>query len=308
MQAVITCFFNPNDCPYRLSNYKNFHQYMKSIDMPVYAVEMVFGNNEFQLTSEDATWLKQIRGTHLMFQKERMLNIALDALPPKYDQVIWLDCDLYFFEEDWVDRVADSLKKYKVIQPYNICVALPKCHISVVDKWQTIYYDTWGSGRIKRGFSYYYSKRKTFPNLHHGHLGYAWAARREFLEKHRFYDVIVSGAGDLFMTMAFVGAFGWLDYPKELVYYTPEACDHYFKWALPVYDDVKGEIGYTNDIIFHMWHGDINNRNYLGWTQNLQMHRFDPSVDLQLSSDGFWEWATDKPRLHKAMEMALQHQ
>jgi hypothetical protein len=302
MQAVITCFFNPNQCPYRLNNYKHFYSNLKRIGLPVYAVEIVFGESDFQLTEQDADWLKQLRGQHIMFQKERMLNIALDSLPSDVDQVIWMDCDLFFFEDDWVDRVAKSLKSYKVIQPYNISISLPKCSVFRTDDWQTMYYDAWGSGRIKRSFAYYHEKRKTFPNLHHGHLGYVWAAQREFLDKHKFYDTIITGAGDLFMTMAFIGSFGWLEYPKELLYYPEAATEHYFNWAFPVYEETKGHIGYTHDVVFHMWHGDINNRDYLSWTNNLQTNRFNPNEDLLLGENGCWNWNSEKPKLHKALK------
>lgn len=305
MHAVITCFFNPSKCNFRLENYKLFYQKLKKIGMPVYVVELAFGEEDFQLTMDDATVIKHIRGKDVMFQKERMLNIVLDLLPDKYDEVIWMDCDLFYIESDWPDKVSSVLKTHKVLQPFSYSVAMPKCEMHFHGDYEAVYYNCFGSGRLKMSYAYQHNKSNSYPNFHHGHVGYVWAAQRDFLERHKFYDSIISGAGDLFMLMAFTGHFGWLDFPEELKNYPwPSAC-HFFDWGLPVYEEIKGKIGYTNDIIFHMWHGDIHNRNYLQFSRHLQLNKFDPKVDIELDKNGCWRWASNKSKLHEAMKSAI---
>lgn len=309
MLAVITCFFNPTGCPMRLANYNRFREHIGRTGAALYTVELVFGDKPFQLAEDDASWVKQVRGNDLMFQKERMLNIALQHLPPKYDEVVWMDCDLFFFfEDDWTERVSAGLREYKVIQPYSYMVALPNCEFSRYGAYQTNFFNCWGSGRIKRSYAYYQSKRQTFANFHHGHVGYVWAARRDFLERHKFYDPIVSGAGDLFMLMAFTGHFGWLDYPDELKRYNMDAAIHFFDWGFPVFRDTGGKIGYTSDVVFHMWHGDVDHRNYLSASRHLQACHFNPKTDLAVDPNGCWVWASNKPKLHQAMKNIFKSQ
>jgi hypothetical protein len=305
MHAVITCFFNPSKCDFRLQNYKSFYQRLKKIGMPVYAVELVFGHDESQLTKNDATVIKYVRAKDIMFQKERMLNVALELLPDKYDEIIWMDCDLFYLESDWPERVTEALETYKVVQPFSHSVAMPRCEIHFHGDYEAIYYNCFGSGRIKKSYAYHQKRKKSYPNFHSGHVGYVWAARRDFLERHKFYDQIITGAGDLFMLMAFTGNFGWLDFPDELKNYPWNASCHFFDWGLPIYKETKGEIGYTNDILFHMWHGDINNRNYLNFSRHLQLNNFDPCEDIELAKDGCWKWSSNKPKLHEAMKSAL---
>jgi hypothetical protein len=279
-----------------------FFDYIKKAKLDLYTVEMIFEGQSFQLTEKDATVLKQIRAKDVMFQKERMLNIALDLLPSKYDQVIWMDCDLFFFEKDWPERVAKALETYQVVQPYNIAISLPLSKFEEFGEFQTNIYDCFGSGRIKKSYAAYQSSKNNHANFHHGHVGYVWAARREFINKHKLYDPIITGAGDLFMLMAFTGNFGWLDYPEELRGYDMNAATHFFDWGFPVYKDTQGKIGHTSDVIFHMWHGDINNRNYLDLSKALQKNRFNPQEDLKLEINGSWKWASDKPKLHQAVK------
>lgn len=243
-----------------------------------------------------------------MFQKERMLNLALDMLPAKFDQVVWMDCDIVYVEDDWPDRVGNALKNYSVVQPYKHAVSLPMSKTTRIGESHWSYYDCYASGRIRRSFAYYNMKRKQFASLHEGHVGYVWAGRREFLEKHKFYDAIVTGAGDLFMVMAFCGFFGWMDHIEEFANLTDAACNHFFDWAFPVQADTNGKVGYTDDLISHLWHGEINNRNYLYKSRALQATKFDPSVDLAIDENGCWRWNSDKPLLHELVEDIFKSQ
>lgn len=301
MQTVITCYFNPNNCRFRLPNYRQFHEGLKRLKMPLHTIELVFGNEQFQLTDSDATVLKQLRAKDMMFQKERMLNILLSELAPEYTEVIWMDCDLFYMDNEWPERISKALQDYQVVQPYTLSVALPYSEFSNEDPHNFIYYNCLGSGRIKNSYAYYQTKRKSYANFHHGHVGYAWAARREFLDKFKFYDPIISGAGDLFMLMGLTGNFGWLDYPHELKWYGKEATEHFLDWGFPVYQEVRGKIGYTSDTLFHLWHGDINERNYLMHTRHLQGNKFNPTEDLAIDENGCWKWNSNKPKLHTAM-------
>lgn len=302
MQIVITCFFNPNNCQIRLNNYKIFHEYIKRTNTELYTIEIVFENKNFELNSNDANYIKQIKSKDIMFQKERMLNIALESLDEKYKEIIWMDCDLFYFENDWTERVSEGLKNHIVIQPYSQAIALPKSTFFHYDSYQTNFDNCFGSGTIKRSYAYYKSKKNSFNNFHHGHAGYVWAARREFLDRHKFYDPIITGAGDLFMLMAFTGQFGWLDYPDQLKGYDMEAAVHFFDWGFPVYKEIKGQIGYTNDVVYHIWHGEIYKRNYLDFCKILQINKFNPNKDIKINSDGCWEWSSDKEILHNQIK------
>ncbi len=78
MLWAITSFFNPAGYKNRLSNY---HRFRSRLNVPLVAVELSF-TGRFELRDSDAEILIQISGADVMWQKERLLNIALGAQQP----------------------------------------------------------------------------------------------------------------------------------------------------------------------------------------------------------------------------------
>jgi hypothetical protein len=54
-----------------------------------------------------------------MWQKERLLNIALEVVPDKVEDLAWSDCDLVFESPDWPEAARRALKSDNVIQLFS---------------------------------------------------------------------------------------------------------------------------------------------------------------------------------------------
>ncbi len=74
---AITAYFNP--AGYR-SKYANYRQFRKHLALPLVAIELSYGP-DFELKDDDAEIVLRRRGRDVLWQKERLLNIALAALP-----------------------------------------------------------------------------------------------------------------------------------------------------------------------------------------------------------------------------------
>ena len=74
---AITCYFNPVGYRSRLANYRVFRRHLS---VPLVTVELAY-DAEFHLDRDDAEIMIQVRGGDVLWQKERLLNIALAALP-----------------------------------------------------------------------------------------------------------------------------------------------------------------------------------------------------------------------------------
>ncbi|HEY2827606.1 MAG TPA: hypothetical protein VGJ04_08410, partial [Pirellulales bacterium] len=74
---AITTHFNPMRWRRRLDN---FHVFRKHLKVPLVAVELGY-DDRFELQPNDADILVQIPGIDVMWQKERLFNVALSHVP-----------------------------------------------------------------------------------------------------------------------------------------------------------------------------------------------------------------------------------
>ena len=112
---AITCYFNPSAYKRRLENYHTFRQYLA---VPLVTVELSFDGN-FQLQHDDADILVQLHGGAVLWQKERLLNIALKSVPDACDKIAWLDCDVVFESGDWAERTIRALDQFALLHLFE---------------------------------------------------------------------------------------------------------------------------------------------------------------------------------------------
>ena len=60
---------------------------------------------------------------------------------------------------------------------------------------------------------------------------------------------------------------------------------------------VAGRVGYVPGTIFHLKHGDVENRGYVDRQKGLASFDFDPDIDLRIGQNGAWDWARPRPDL-----------
>ena len=71
---VITSYFNPCRYKTKRENYDTFMEGMRETGANVLTAELAFDNEEFELAPGPA--VLQLRGGGVMWQKERLLNLA----------------------------------------------------------------------------------------------------------------------------------------------------------------------------------------------------------------------------------------
>jgi hypothetical protein len=117
---AITAFYNPAGFQRRVANFRIFRN---QINVPLLVVELSFGG-AFQLDPSDADIVVRCLGGAVLWQKERLLNVALAALPADVVHVAWLDCDIVFEGSDWGQCASSALGKYKLVQLYSHVIDL----------------------------------------------------------------------------------------------------------------------------------------------------------------------------------------
>jgi len=127
----------------------------------------------------------------------------------------------------------------------------------------------------------------------------AWAARREIIDRHGFYDAVIAGHSDRAMAFAMYGRF---DRFLSAADCNKDQEKHYLKWALPFNNSIQGRIGHLPVRIYHLWHGDKLNRKYIEMERIVASSGFNPETDIYIGASGSWEWTQPRCELAAIFE------
>ena len=291
---AITCYFNPMNYRRRLANFRIFRE---NLQIPLVTVELAFGP-EFELLPRDAEILIQLRDGAMLWQKERLLNIALQALPHDCHKVAWLDCDIIFDRPDWVEAAISLLDRSAVIQLFRQVHNLGPRWAPGKDYASQVEFTRPSAAlSLSLGVTAAACIGHAIDNrIGTCAPGFAWAARREILDRHLFFDACVVGGGDRAMACATNHCFDEL---MQRHCMNEHERRRYISWAEPYYETVKTATSFLEADIFHLWHGDVGRRKGRARHEGLQRFQFDPYTDVAIKENGAWQWNTDKQEMHE---------
>lgn len=273
---VITCLFNPADS-YRLR--ENYHTFRRHLgDVPVTTVELLFPGQQRSTAPEDprAFVIAGDRHRHGLWQKERLLNLAIKTLPNDCDAIAWIDADVIFERGDWVDATCHALERFHV------------CQI-----WSNAWWLNQVDGIDRRIESIASKMNRQSPDW--GHPGFAWAARRDFLEgTGGLFDCDPIGGGDTWMMWGFTGRCR-----NESMVSSPPLTDAWERWAARALEVTQGRVGLVPGGVYHLYHGEYQNRSYVQRTKAKADYHFDPGRDVRIDDMGLYEWTGANPGLEQ---------
>jgi hypothetical protein len=278
--AVVTSYFNSHNYASKRRGFELFRRSMERSGVPLFIGECAFGEEPFEL--EPSASVFQFRGRDVMWQKERLLNLAIDRVPDRYTKIAWVDADVLFTNPRWIVEASELLDELRAVQPFSHAVRLRPGETS-----------DFGGGERSRGFGFTRSALPALSRLRyhiHGHTGFAWAADRQLLSDIALYDAAIAGTGDHLMAHAFSGDFGSPCLP--VVFGGSSGfLEHYRGWAERAWSHVRGRVGHVGGAVLHLWHGETANRGYARRYRQLTRLGYDPSVHLRAQPGALWEWA-----------------
>ncbi|HYD47870.1 MAG TPA: glycosyltransferase, partial [Terriglobales bacterium] len=284
---LITTYFNPAGYRRKRQHYRRFREPIDAGGLPLLTVECAFGDRPFDLPAgEDVL---QLRGRDVLWQKERLLNLAIARLPPSCTKVAWLDSDICFENEQWAALASAALERVPLLQLFEQAVLLPP---------DATEFD--GAGQIISSYAAVAAANLSLARSgeweQHGHTGYAWAAQRDLLTRHGLYDRFVLGGSDHAIAHAACGA--W-DSPCLQRRWRANAAQErdFLCWAEKFHQEIDSRIGFVPGAVLHLWHGSESDRRYESRHQDLGRAGFDPARHLRSAANGCWQWAPEAPAL-----------
>lgn len=236
MLAVITCHFN--FCGYNKpkASLLRFLRQMSTAGIPVYGAEAFLDK---PATSGIHGWTQiKAHEANILWQKERLLNLAERLVPAEFDKIAWIDPDVWFDNPRWHEQCDKMLDSFNVVQPFSFA------------SW------TGPDGAVCMRKPSMLAHGRPDPMT--SHAGLAMAARRGLWKEARgLYELCVAGSGDVAMACAFLGSKLPLDHMKILGG-GPSSRALYSQWADLASKWAGGKTAACPGSVIHEWHGPRN--------------------------------------------------
>lgn len=277
---VVTSVFNSPRWRKRWKLYEDFTRMCEAAGAILYTVEVAYGDRAFAVTEADNPRHLQLRTRHEIWLKENALNLAIQRLPLDWQYVAWIDADVSFARHDWANEAVHQLQHYDFIQMWSEAVDLSEQH-EIMTRFRSFLWC------YRQGISPDQQQGYHGPDgpTYYWHPGYAWAARRDALNKVGcLMDWAILGGADLFMARALVGLHRRL--PASLGKVGRRWLE---LWGQRAERHVRRNVGAMDGMLLHYFHGNKADRRYKDRGQILVDAHFNPELMLKRDTQGLWQ-------------------
>lgn len=267
---VVAVVSNPARYQRRYELFRQFCQRMECIpNVRLVTVELQQRHRPFVT---DATI--QLRTVHELWFKENLINVGVQYLPDDWEYVAWIDADIHFINDNWVNETLHQLQTYDVVQLFSHAIDLGP-------RGETI--------KIHQGFMYLYNRGVEYKNPKYGthwHPGYAWACKKSAFNKMGgLIDWAILGSADNHMALALIGK---VDESLNHCLHP-----HYIQMAKTFQErcerHIQRNVGHVDGTILHYWHGAKKNRFYKDRWKILVNNQYDPMRDIKRDDNGLYQ-------------------
>ena len=309
--AVVACYFNPTKSAARRRAFDRFYRSVNHLNHRV--VECVIGEDGAAELPQNEN-ISRVYTRDVLWHKEALINRAVRELPEQFRYVFWLDADVLFTNRNWLpEAVARLVSDAAVVQPFEFAVHLEENEGEQpsfdVDSFKAILRDASAlenierqrHRRVWRSFAANWETQRTLADSEiydlHGHVGFAWGARRELLEAVPLYDRALVGGADHVVAHAAAGQIPSACIDKSFTADLEEVYD----WSRRFANETRGRLAFASGDVYHLWHGDLNKRDYLN-----RIRQFTPLARSVRRKDDSGLYTTDDPRVTGYVENYLQ--
>lgn len=278
--VIISVFYNPKKSPHRLDAFYKYYNSIKHLNHLI--IECAIGDDEFQLKNVKTI---RVRAKDPLWHKESLINKAIRLLPSSYKYIFWIDADLIFTNKMWMVDAVNNLKNgNKIVQLFEYGIHLNEGETEP-DFWlhepkKYAHNPKTRHPQIWRSFAFNYVVRRDLSDSlnydEHGHVGFAWGATRELLTKVPLYEKALIGGADHIIAHAAVGQI----HHNCIVKSFTADIEEVDQWSKKFFKEAEGKLGYISGDVYHLWHGDLVNRQYLK-----RIQEFTPMVKSAVTKD-----------------------
>jgi len=285
-------------------------EHFLQLGVTLYVVELAHGSRQHILRLPPEVHHIKVRTEDVMWHKENQLDIGFRAAienGAKYLQ--WADGDIHFSNPYIATEIIEALQNYPVLQPWKYAVDLDHDGNIIKDENGNIQTESFCSVWRQQIYDNFIPKKtpiegnysSTIPNKF-GHFGYTWCmTSKAYLEIGGMLDWIITGAADYFMSLGYAGILDKIvDRMDEGV--TPGYRRRLLEFHENCEKFIRGKIGLVPGTVLHGWHGPKAKRGYMTRPAILRVSRFDPDLDLEMTTSGLYRFKRENRLLRDGLD------
>jgi hypothetical protein len=242
--AVGLVYFNSAKSKRLLMNYLYMREKLNMANIPNYTIEMYLNTPEIK----DAIHVKT---DFILFQKERLCHVLEKSIPKQYTKLLFLDADLIFDDVNWYSRLSERLDSFNVVQPFSTALWLDITYNHIIRERSSIVFNLKLRDLDKN------TNKNTKCSILGFHPGFAWGFQRHWFKNNGFFQEAILGSGDTITSTSWIS--------KPFIDNYVENCKYkYIDKAIKEYNNSLDHpsVCYLEGNMYHLWHGDINKRQY----------------------------------------------
>lgn len=216
----------------------------------------------------------------LLWQKERVINFAVQKLPESIKYVAFIDGDILFPDENWVFKAKDKLNSTNdlMLQLFSTVYYLPRNHCKYNGYYSYFNYSV-GKNIFDSNGIENYKKDFLSDSFYYANPGMAWMCKKETILKNPLYDKCIIGGGDTINLINWLGIKNSDNIPFVK---KNKKKNQIFVDELKIMKDILLNIDCLDSPIFHLNHGNKINRQYKTRLDILEKYNFNPTTDLTI--------------------------
>lgn len=254
--TICSYYFNFNDDIRQKNNFIKFLEQFKDYHDKMIVGIVDYGDIDFEIPCESII----IKGdpNNKLWSKEIIINKIANRISTDY--LIWMDGDLIYENLDWLNNIENVVGKNDFVQLFEDINYLGdngeilESHKSIISS---------SSKNIDKLL-----KKEYKP-------GGSWLVKTSILKNNNLFEKMYVGGGDTILVYGLFGVNNGLIL-KQVGKGNEEIQDEATRW-INKFEEYK--VGYLNETVNHLYHGDLKDRNYIGRYKELS--RFKEFIELK---------------------------
>lgn len=274
--AIIMYYWNHFKRDSLLKNFFICHNNLSKYNVNIIPIE-ISTNGSFDLNFPGTI---KFQTDQLLWQKERVINFAVQKLPENIKYVGFIDGDILFANDNWVLQAKEKLESINdlMLQLFSVVYYLPKNH-SKYNGYYSYFNYSIGKNIIDSNGIENYKANFFSDSFYYANPGMAWICKKETLLKYPLYDKCIIGGGDTINLINWLGIKNSDNIPFVK---KNKKKNQIFVDELKMMQNIVLNISCLDSPIFHLNHGNKIDRQYKNRLDILEKYNFNPITDLTI--------------------------